>query len=269
MPQENKPWSQLNAQALVYEQFDWWSLEELATHLLMLPDSTAGMCVAPLDADGTGTEAWVRWAAVDDNVPPGRALAALLNQHAERLHALGTRSIWAVCQRGSWLARHLRDNGFSKVDEIITLELRKSNSQISPMGGEGLRAAMPADLVAIDMLDTQAFVAQWRYPMSVLARVLSRCHTFQVVESAGAVIGYVCASYQAGAAHIIRLAVQPAFRNKGIGSMLLADALVNLFAAGANRVTINTPRSFTAIDLYRKLGFRQLIEMADVYRREI
>jgi [ribosomal protein S18]-alanine N-acetyltransferase len=262
----------LNAQTLVYEQFDWWSLEELAPHVLLLPDKAAGLCIAPIDLSTTpgasSLGAWVRWAAVADNASP-RALAHLFEQHSIRLRALAVRSLWAVCQRGSWLIRHLREAGFQKTDEIITLDHRRALGAIAMPEGVQLYDATDADLDAIDALDRVSFVPQWRYPRMLLTRVLSCSHIFKIAKYEGTIAGYQCATLESAAAHIIRLAVLPEFRKRGLGRVLLSSAVETLYAAGAKRVTINTPKSFTAIDLYRAVGFRPLLDVADVFTREI
>jgi [ribosomal protein S18]-alanine N-acetyltransferase len=259
-------WRDLASHARIFEQFDWWSLDELASHVLAAPDARAALCIAPI-APGDPV-AWLRWLAIADSDSPARSLPALFAAEHAHLRTLGVTSLWAICRRGDWLTRHLRDAGYRKADEIITLEHRVAQPSPAALDLTPFRAAVDADIAAIAQVDAMAFNVPWRYPAQVLVRVLTRCRVFDVAMIDGVIAGYVAATLDAGNAHIIRLAVLPAFRARGIGGGLLEAARTALLAAGATRVTINTPASFTAIHLYRRLGYRPLLDIADVYGHE-
>lgn len=245
-------------------------MEELGDNVLTSADGAAGMCLAPVQPGSTA--AWLRWAAVRDGAPVSRLLGELLDAHIERLHPLGARALWCVCVRGSWLTRPLRDNAFAKVDEIVTLEHRqRAGKQAAPRHVPGLvlRDCAVSDLPVLARIDHDAFEMQWRYPEAVLHRVHERVRVFTVGELDGRPVAYQCATLDEGHAHIIRLVVAPQVARRGIGRALLLDALERLAALSAGRITLNTPASLPAIELYRQVGFRPLLDVADVFYREI
>jgi GNAT superfamily N-acetyltransferase len=258
-------WRALASHANVFEQLDWWTLDELEPHTLASADARAALCVAPLQGERC---AWVRWAAVADGDSPARALPPLFTAQASRLRDIGVASLRSVARRGEWFTRHLRGADFHKMDALITLEHRAAHALADMPADIVARPADPSDLPAVDDLDGQVFAGMWRYPPEAMVRAHAACALFDVAVYGADVVGYVCATLNRGHAHLIRLAVAPAFERRGIGSGLLDRARRTLLTKGATRVTINTPESFTAIRLYRRLGYRALMDVADIYGRE-
>jgi GNAT superfamily N-acetyltransferase len=266
----------LSEQALVFEQFDWQPLAELLPHIVIAPDGAAGMCVVPVfDDAGRAEVAWLRWAAQHDRVGSARALAGVVEAQTTRLRALGIDAIWAICRRGEWIGRALRDTalGFRKADEIITLDHRaplvESVMLNPPPDDIVFKTAGDGALAAIAELDARAFASPWRYTRPVLARASAAGAHLRLATRGDALLAYCCATSDRGAAHVIRLAVEPDLARRGIGRALLADTITMLYRGGAQRVTINTPASFTAMRLYRQLGFRPMLDVADVLTRNI
>ena len=73
------------------------------------------------------------------------------------------------------------------------------------------------------------------------------------------IIGYVCVRTILDITHILNLVVLPDFRRRGIGSMLLRDALNELkrLKPDINLITLEVRESNTAaIKLYEKFGFK-------------
>jgi ribosomal protein S18 acetylase RimI-like enzyme len=261
----------LARQRRVFEQFDWWSIEELGAYVRIDRAGVGGVCIAPVAGDAAF--AWLRWAAVADGAAPSREWMALLAQSLNEHRAQGVADVWCVLSRGAWLTAYLRDAGFQKWDEIISLERRAPGAASS--AGMTLRDAHGCDVAAIAALDAAAFRAPWRYPAPVIARVLAQASLIRVAVRPGAslaqarteaLLGYQCATLQDESAHIIRLAVDPLHAGQHIGSQLLHDAIELLSARGARRITLNTPASFDTLGFYRKHGFRPLTDIADVYR---
>jgi ribosomal protein S18 acetylase RimI-like enzyme len=254
----------LARQRRVFEQFDWWSIEELGAHVRVDAAGHSGVCIAPVEGDGTF--AWLRWAAVADGSTPSREWMALVRQTLDEYRAQGVNDVYCVVSRGAWLTAYLRDAAFEKCDEIITLEYRAPS--VAPVASAVLRDAHAGDVGAISAVDSAAFRPPWRYPRPVIERVLARVSQMRVALDAAnnSVFGYQCATVHDDQAHIIRLAVTPSSARQRIGSRLLRDAIDQLSARGAARITLNTPASFDTLGFYRKHGFRPLNEIADVYR---
>ena len=85
-----------------------------------------------------------------------------------------------------------------------------------------------------------------------------------VYEAEGKMVGNVLTSRsESGTCHIAGLMVDPEFRNRGIGTALVEQALVGAIEVGALRVDLTTIRDSEAHGLYRRLGFRDLTSVAD------
>lgn len=85
--------------------------------------------------------------------------------------------------------------------------------------------------------------------------------TFLVALARGKVAGY--AIYSDGEApHLISLAVHPSYRRRGIGEALMRAVLRHTKGAMVLEVREN---NMTAIELYRKLGFKSIGRVANYY----
>ncbi len=80
---------------------------------------------------------------------------------------------------------------------------------------------------------------------------------FVAVDDLGVVAGYLCPALLLDEGEILDVAVNGAFRNRGIGRLLVESALDFFRERGANRVYLEVRVSNqSAISLYRSLGFR-------------
>jgi ribosomal-protein-alanine N-acetyltransferase len=70
-------------------------------------------------------------------------------------------------------------------------------------------------------------------------------------------VGYIGFWMVLDEAHIVTLAVRSDFRRKGVGSMLMASALVLAVHLGANKATLEVRvTNIPAQNLYEKFGFK-------------
>lgn len=92
---------------------------------------------------------------------------------------------------------------------------------------------------------------------ALLMRLCGVTDTLLVCERAGAVAGYVLAApTSATAGRVISLAVAPAYRERGVGSALMAETLDLLAGKGIDEVELETRVSNdAAMALYEKFGF--------------
>ncbi len=82
------------------------------------------------------------------------------------------------------------------------------------------------------------------------------------------IIGYVCVRTILDVTHILNLAVLPELRRRGIGSMLLRDALNELkrLKPDINLITLEVRESnAAAIELYEKFGFKVMGKRTGYY----
>lgn len=88
--------------------------------------------------------------------------------------------------------------------------------------------------------------------------------TFLVAEVGGRVVGYIIARRVGTRGHIIAIAVDPKYRGRGIGTILMQVILEKLKKRGVEIVWLEVRISNKrAISFYRKLGF----EYTDFYPR--
>jgi len=97
------------------------------------------------------------------------------------------------------------------------------------------------------------------YPQGLIDKLLRDCSgSFLVAESPGAIVGYCVAAVMGRDAHLISVAVLPAYRRRGIGAELIRRLLICL-SSGVNKVRLEVKQgNGEAIALYESLGFRRL-----------
>ncbi|HVR08210.1 MAG TPA: ribosomal protein S18-alanine N-acetyltransferase [Thermoanaerobaculia bacterium] len=120
-----------------------------------------------------------------------------------------------------------------------------------------IRPAAPADLPHLVALEAAAFADPW--PESVMAAELARPGGVMLVAAGGggqAPSGYACFRLGAGEAELLRVAVAPAVRGRGIARHLLAAGLERLRTAAVAACYLEVrPSNASALAVYRTLGF--------------
>jgi mycothiol synthase len=118
------------------------------------------------------------------------------------------------------------------------------------------------DLSRVLDIDAAAFSAFWRLDRMAFedARTATPSCRRRVVSVGGPtrrkVVGYAVTGRSGDQGYLQRLAVDPDQQGRGIGRMLLDDALHWLAHHGATTVLVNTqPDNDPALDLYRSAGF--------------
>lgn len=107
-------------------------------------------------------------------------------------------------------------------------------------------------------LDIMCFSDFWRYDARLMSEYLARDRTV-VARHEGAVVGYAMCRIDRGHGVFGRLAVAPAHRGRGIGSLLLADALGYLQRQGVRRMVLYTQADNEAAQhLYVRFGFEKV-----------
>ncbi|MCA1623984.1 MAG: GNAT family N-acetyltransferase [Acidobacteria bacterium] len=80
--------------------------------------------------------------------------------------------------------------------------------------------------------------------------------THQIVIYENVLCGYICVEYRDEDIHIRELVIDPEFQSKGIGTFLLREVIDDAEARQVP-VRLGTQQANRAINLYRKLGFRE------------
>jgi ribosomal-protein-alanine N-acetyltransferase len=226
----------------------------------------AGALIAPPQ---DGPVAWVRLAAVDDDLDAGAILGALLSAAIEPLRAAGVASL-ACLAHPDWLAAQLPGLGFISFTDVT--HFRKSDRAVPEYGSPfvTVRAAQPGDLPAVLANDRAAFDPIWWHSLASLERIRREAAHFIVAELDGQVVGHAFSDLYSGQGHLIRLAVHPERQGRGVGARLLAEALTHLLAAGAQSLTLNTQAdNYSSQSLYRRFGYLPTGESTTVMARTL
>ncbi len=233
-----------------------------------------------LAADGEGLVGCLACTPESPGVAWVRLFAAAAGRPIDRMWDL----LWepveaAVIERGlalvaalttaAWLPSLVERSGFEHLHDVVFLEWPGRTSPPSPSPTVGLlRPMSPSDLTAVAQADAAAFAPIWQLSKESLAAAFAQAAAASVIEVDGRAVGYQISTASALGAHLARLAVHPAYQGRGLGTVLVADALRSLVRLGYNRVTVNTQSdNAPSLRLYARLGFRRTGQAFPVYRR--
>lgn len=132
-----------------------------------------------------------------------------------------------------------------------------------------LRRGTRTDRSAILHLDRRCFDAFWTFDRHGLHEALSATPTRRMrVVDLGRPVAYAIFGKADDRGYLQRLAVDPAHRERGLGTALVEDGLSWLRRRGAVTVLVNTQEdNLRALRLYEGLGFRRCPEPLAVLER--
>jgi ribosomal-protein-alanine N-acetyltransferase len=119
-----------------------------------------------------------------------------------------------------------------------------------------IRPMTKDDLYEVLAIEKASFPSPWS--MALFLAELNSPHSFPMVavDSAARIVGFICPTLVIDEGHILDVAVDPAFRGRGIGRLLVEKVLDECRLQGAEFVSLEVRTSnSTAISLYRQLGF--------------
>lgn len=92
-------------------------------------------------------------------------------------------------------------------------------------------------------------------------------HSVFVAEDDKSIIGYGCTQQVLDECEILRIAVNPNFRKKGVGYSLLSEMVNNAYAHGSRIFYLEVrEKNIPAIGLYKKLMFTESGRRKDYYK---
>jgi ribosomal-protein-alanine N-acetyltransferase len=132
---------------------------------------------------------------------------------------------------------------------------RKENPDVRAQRLE--RDGADADIDAIVVLEAESFTNPWSRDTLVWElRNSDVTRVYVLRDDADRVVAFCLCWVIFDELHINTLAVSPAARQQGLGSMLMRFAMEDAAAAGATRATLEVRASNeAALALYRRLGF--------------
>lgn len=214
---------------------------------------------------------WLRAVALAPGETPLRLLAPLLQGIEQTAQQLSCTLILYGAEEevDEWMLPALREAGYTYDTEVVVYA--KHDSRIPSYGHRAvqLRRAEHADLPALVQLDRRCFSAQWLKDGQVLEQALHD-GIVTLAELDGTLVGYsyVSRHYAGRLAHLVRIAVHPAFQHQAIGVRLMAGFVESACASGAEALTLNTQAfNHHAQRLYQWFGFAPTGERQIIMRR--
>ena len=128
-----------------------------------------------------------------------------------------------------------------------------------------IRAMAHDDLAQVSDIERRSYQFPWRH--GVFRDCLLAGYYCVVIEREEDIVGYSILSIAAGEAHILNLCIDPDERRRGYGERLLDDILERAVQSEVREVLLEVrPSNKSAIELYRKKGFRQVAHRAAYYQ---
>jgi ribosomal-protein-alanine N-acetyltransferase len=169
-----------------------------------------------------------------------------------------------------WLAPALTERGFTLVTLLRSYD--KIGYQIPSHGAQDVRVRpfQPADLDGLLAVEELAFDQLWRYDAPGFLDIAREYPYFVVAEDEVGVSGYQFNALDQATGYLVRIAVHPRARGRGVGVRLLAEAVDYFAGAGVMRIVLNTQEDNTrAHRLYEWFGFERVEPSGFVLGRPI
>jgi ribosomal protein S18 acetylase RimI-like enzyme len=213
--------------------------------------------------------AWLRTVLVDNRVNPEAALGRLLPALHRALPTHGVTSNFATLDTWSdpWLRAPLEAAGYRWIMDVWGYA--KHGPDVPSYGNQVLavRRATERNLQAVLAIDAACFPTPWAKGAEILQPALVSAPYFTVAEFNDQIVGYSYVSLHRGGwqAHLVRIAVAPAFQGVGVGVRLLADVVRFCRHRRIDLLTLNTQAANThAQRLYEWFGFERTGEVQTV-----
>lgn len=237
--------------------------------VLMSGDRTVGFAVA----DWPDMQSvWLRGVGFAEGVPPRDAVPLLF---PDLHHMLIERGVGHVLYAGDtrsdvWLAPLLEQHGYIHLTDVVVYEKHGTHAPSTGNQQIRVRRAETVDLAALVAIDRASFSPKWHKDGTVLGpAVAGEVPLFLVAEDARQVIGYAFATshFNGRLVHLVRIAVDPAWRGQAVGVRLLAEVMAFARSVGASTITLNTQvDNYAAQRLYEWFGFQRTGERQPVLR---
>jgi ribosomal-protein-alanine N-acetyltransferase len=157
---------------------------------------------------------------------------------------------------------------FEEINRVVSLVWEVSTARWPKVSQEfEMRRMRSEDISRCYQIDRKAFKPIWRNTITQLQTAYDQAFYASVISVEGVVCGYQISTTNPQGGHLARLAVDPAYQKKGLGSILLSKLLDRFFAAGILDVSVNTQAdNQQSLDLYHKFGFVELPETYPVFQ---
>ncbi len=255
----------------IHQHLDWKpALDWIGNKPYLLAES-GGDIIATLACPPDMPEiTWIRLFASSSYINIERAWNLLWGIAIKELIDLGLQSVAAISLQ-SWFNELLGSSGFEHTDNVVVLMWDKSTPLPKPHAVDiGIRLMIPEDLKTIEQIDHDAFDEVWKNSFESLEIAYQQSALATVAEAGQEMVGYQYSTTSAMGGHLARLAVKKEYQGKGIGYLLVQQALKQFSSQGIGHVTVNTQKNnHASLGLYAKAGFNSTGESYRVYQKNI
>jgi ribosomal-protein-alanine N-acetyltransferase len=130
---------------------------------------------------------------------------------------------------------------------------------LAPPDGISLVEGSADNLAEVLAVDQVSFEPLWAYDAALLAGYIETDRLIEARTDLGELVGFTLSGVEAGQGSLGRLAVLPSMRRRGLGRVLVEDAVRSLAWQGVGYVTLTTQvENAAARALYAACGFREL-----------
>ncbi len=232
----------------------------LADNLSLVAEHGGKIWAVALASWSNQPTAWIRALVVHHYLRPSDILPVLLAMLETHIHTQGVQNIYMMSDDRdvNWLRPVLLKYGFDIQVEVIGYEKR---TLFIPDWGNmviDIRPAAPSDVPAIAPVDAAAFAPEWVKNALILGSVFSIAPCYLVATLNAEIIGYAFATTHHGGlvAHLVRIAVAPAYQHQAVGIRLLAAVVDWCRQHSVQVLSLNTQSSNrNAQQLYEWFGF--------------
>jgi ribosomal protein S18 acetylase RimI-like enzyme len=217
---------------------------------------------------------WLRAVALAEGLEVRGGVTLLLAELHAHLVAAALDSVYFAGDETveSWLPTALVNLGYLHDTEVIVYEKSQLGFPDEGNLAAHLRPAHLSDLAAVLRIDAACFEPHWTKGDTVLGPAMEFGPYFTLAELHGRAVGYAYATTHFGGRllHLVRIAVEPAYRGERVGVRLLSDLVTYAEEIGAHTITLNTQAyNLAAQRLYRWFGFVATGERQQVLRRPL
>lgn len=233
-------------------------------------DALGAGCAALLARRGSQT---VACCLFDLRTAPAASLSAVAVADREQAETVW-QALWPAAERylashavqsvryvgeAPWLLQILGSHGFQQVTTLLSYErIQDRSPHLTGPAQVHVRPVRPADLDAMAEIDAASFPTLWRYPRAMLEASLQQAAHLTAAELDRRLVGYQLSTQEGTEGQIVRLAVAPEHRRRGVATRLLADILATFRRGRVRRLSLNTQSdNLAAQALYERFGFQR------------
>jgi ribosomal protein S18 acetylase RimI-like enzyme len=257
--------------AYIHQHLDWKpALDWIGSSPYLVLEKKQDLCAALACPPDLPDITWIRLFVATSTIDVRHAWELLWQAAEEEIRQLGKIRV-AVISLQSWLNGLLEISQFEHMDNVIVLMWDRTNTLAQPDQSDiTIRLMMPEDLTMILDIDHAAFGEVWKNSLESLELAYQQSSLATIAELGNEIVGYQYSTASTMGGHLARLAVKPSMQGKGIGYLLVHQALNQFKKQGFRHVTVNTQQNNTAsLALYSKAGFSLTGESYRVYQKKI